>query len=125
MAKRVMIVDDSMRWRMELRDVLACHGYSVVAEASGGRQALDMYERISPDLVMVDAAMPDMDGVTTIRQIKYKFPDAILVLCASNGERGTITEAMTAGAADFCTKPYVPRTVLGILRRVMSGIQPH
>jgi two-component system, chemotaxis family, chemotaxis protein CheY len=122
MAKRVMIVDDSLRWRMELRDLLASHGFSVVAEASNGRQAIDMYDRISPDIVMVDAVMPDMDGVCTIREIRYKDQQALLVLCAASGERATVNEAITAGAADFCVKPYVPRAVLSVLRRAMCGI---
>ena len=122
MAKRVMIVDDSMRWRMELRDVLATHGYSVVAEASSGRKALEMFERIDPDIVMVDATMPDMDGVCTIRELRNKSSDVLLILCAGNGERATVTEAMSVGAADFCVKPYVPRSVVSILRRATCGV---
>ncbi len=124
MAKRIMIVDDSMRWRMELRDVLASHGFSVCAEASSGRQALDHYEKANPDIIMVDAVMPDWDGVWTIRQIKGKYPDATIILCAGNGEQSTVTQALTAGAADFCVKPYVARAVLAVMRRVAMGGRP-
>jgi DNA-binding NarL/FixJ family response regulator len=124
MAKRIMIVDDSLRWRMELRDLLASHGFSICAEASSGRAAVDQYEKANPDIVMIDAAMPDWDGVWTIRQLKMKYPDATVVLCAGNGERATVTEALTAGAIDFCVKPYVPRSVLAVLRRVTMGGRP-
>ena len=122
MAKRVMLVDDSMYTRLILRDLLLSHGFSVVAEASSGRSAVDMYEQINPDLVMVDAKMPDMDGITTIREIRRRNPQALIVLCAGSGEKSSVLEALGAGAIDFCPKPYVPRRVVSVLRRVLSGL---
>ncbi len=109
---------------MELRDVLLSHGFSVVGEASDGTRAIELYEKTMPDLVMVDARMPDMDGVSTIRAIRYKHPDALAVVCAGSGEKGSIMEALSAGAMDFCSKPYVPRRVVSTLRRVFAGMAP-
>jgi two-component system chemotaxis response regulator CheY len=125
MAARIMIVDDSMRFRMELRDMLLSSGFSVVGEANGGSGAADLYERVHPDLVMVDARMPDMDGVCTIREILLRDPNALTVICASSGEKSSILEAMAAGAVDFCAKPYVERRLVTTLRQVLSGIQRH
>ncbi|MBI2843399.1 MAG: response regulator [Armatimonadetes bacterium] len=122
MSKRIMIVDDSMYTRLILRDLLLSHGFSVVGEASNGRQALEMYETVRPDLVMVDARMPDMDGVTTIRHLRIQDPNAVTILCAGSGERSTVVEALSAGATDFCAKPYVPKRVVGIVRRVLAGM---
>lgn len=121
MPAKILIVDDSMRTRLELRDILLSHGFSIV-EASSGRDAVEKYERIHPDLVMVDAQMPDMDGVCTIRAIRYKDPDALMLLCAGSGEKSSVMEAMTAGAIDFCSKPYVPKRVITTIRRALSGI---
>jgi len=123
MSRRVMIVDDSLRHRMELRDLLLSHGFSIVGEASNGKQAIELYEKVRPDVVMVDARMPDMDGVSTIEQIRRIDPEAVAVVCASSGEKSSVVEALGVGAADFCAKPYVPRRVVAILRRVLAGIR--
>lgn len=125
MSKRIMIVDDSMRARLELKDVLLTHGFSVAGEASSGRAAVDMYEKVNPDLVMVDAQMPDMDGICTIREILEKNPDAILIVCAGSGEKSAIMEALRAGAIDFCAKPYVPRRIVTTIRHALAGITTH
>lgn len=122
MGKRILIVDDSLYTRLELRNLLLSHGYSVVGEASNGEDAVSLYDKLRPDLVMVDARMPDMDGVCAIRKIRILNPDALLVVCASSGEKSTIMEAMTAGAVDFCAKPYVERAVKSTLRRAFAGI---
>lgn len=122
MPTRVMIVDDSMRARLELRDLLLSHGFSVAGEASNGEAAIEMYERIRPDVIMVDAQMPGMDGVCTIREIRYRDPDALMILCASSGEKSSVIEAMSAGASDFCPKPYVPRRVVTVIRNVVAGL---
>lgn len=121
MAKRIMIVDDSMYARLELRNLLLSHGYAVAGEASNGRDAIDMYDRVKPDLVIVDAQMPDMDGVCTIRKIRLLDPNALLLVCASSGERGIAMEAISAGAVDFCVKPYVDRAVTNTIRRALVG----
>ena len=122
MAKRIMIVDDSLRARLELKDMLMSHGFSIAGEASSGRTAIEMYEKLNPDLVMVDARMPDMDGVCTIREILEKDPEALLIVCAGSGEKSAIMEALMAGAIDFCAKPYVPRRIVSSLRRAFAGI---
>ncbi|MEN6372280.1 MAG: response regulator [Armatimonadota bacterium] len=122
MAKRIMIVDDSMYTRLELRNLLLSHGYAVAGEASNGRAAVEMYDRIKPDLTIVDAQMPDMDGVCTIRQIHLLDPNALLLVCASSGERGIAMEAMSAGAVDLCVKPFVERAVTSTIRRALAGI---
>jgi two-component system chemotaxis response regulator CheY len=121
MGKRIMIVDDSMYSRMELRNLLLSHGYSVVGEAATGSAAIDMYEKLKPDLVMVDARMPEMDGVCTIKQIRLMDPEAVMMICAGSGEKSTVMEAMSAGAVDFCPKPYVERVVTNTVRRALIG----
>jgi two-component system chemotaxis response regulator CheY len=117
-----MIVDDSLHSRLILRDLLMSHGFSVVGEASNGGQAIELYEQINPDLVMVDARMPDMDGVCAIREILHRNPEALTIVCAGSGEKTSVVEAMSAGAVDFCAKPYVPRRVVSTLRRALAGV---
>lgn len=123
MGKRILIVDDSMRFRIELRDLLLTSGFSVVGIASDGQKAIELYKEREPDLVMVDARMPQMDGCTVIREIRRINPDALTVICAGAGERSSVNEAMSAGAIDFCTKPYVQRSVVNVVRQVLLGIR--
>lgn len=123
MGKRIMIVEDSMRWRLELRDLLLSSGFSVVGEFSNGRTAIEQYDRLRPDLVMIDAQMPEMDGVVTMKELRYKYPDAVMVLCAGTGEKSSVVEAMSAGAVDFVAKPYVSRRVIDVLRHALAGIR--
>lgn len=115
-----MIVDNSLYTRLILRDLLLSHGYSVVAEASSGKQALELFDKARPDAVIVDAAMPDMDGIATTRELKREYPDAVVFLTAAHGERSAVVQALSAGAVDFIAKPYAPKRVIQTLRKSLG-----
>jgi two-component system chemotaxis response regulator CheY len=114
--KRIMIVDDTMYSRATLRDLLVAHGYQVVAEAKAGEEALKLYPKIRPDVVIMDASMPGMDGVAATRELKRKHPEARIILAASMGQRAAMVAGMSAGADDFIAKPYAARRVLQAIR---------
>ena len=116
--KRVMIVDPSMYSRMVLSNILVMNGYSVCYEASSGADALANYEKVGPDLVLVEAQMPGFDGVATIRELCGSFDGCQAVLLASAGQRGYVCEAMSAGAADFIVKPINDRRVVSTLKKL-------
>lgn len=103
---RVLIVDDSAFFRKRIREQLERHGGIVVAgEACNGREAVDMNARLKPDLVTMDVAMPEMDGITAVREIMRSRPTDILMVSAltREGARATL-EALDAGAVDFLAK---------------------
>lgn len=118
MAKRVMIVDPSLYSRMVLRNILATAGYSVCCEASNGAEAVMKYEKVNPDIVLVEAQMPDMDGVATISELCRSNIGCQALLLASAGQRARVCEAMSAGAVDFIPKPLNERRVATALRRL-------
>jgi len=118
--KRIMIVDDTLYNRLILRDLLLSHGYSVVAEAADGLHAMEAFSKSKPDLVIVDAAMPDMDAPTLTRRLKTEYPDATVVVSASRGQRSVVVEALTAGAADFIVKPYAAKRVIHTLKKALG-----
>ncbi len=124
MSTRVMIVDDSLRARMELCNLLATYGFTIVGEAADGQAAVEMFERLKPEITILDARMPDADGVCTTRQILRKDPQAVIVMSASSGERSLVMEALSAGAVDFIAKPFVERKVVRTLRRAIAGVFP-
>ena len=116
--KRVMIVDPNMYNRMVLNNILATNGYSVCYEASSGADALANYEKARPDLVLVEALMPDRDGVATIGELCREFHGCQAVLLASAGQRSYVCEAMSAGAVDFIAKPISDRRVVSTLKKL-------
>ena len=100
---------------MILRDYLMSFGYHVVGEAKRGRESLEKFRILKPDLVVLDAAMPDMDGVSVVRELVREDHPAVILICVANGQHALAVEALGAGASDFIIKPIDPRR----LRRVL------
>ena len=67
MSKRVLVVDDAAFMRMMIKDILQKGGYEVVGEAEDGKRAIEKYKELKPDLVTMDITMPDMDGITAVK----------------------------------------------------------
>lgn len=70
MANRILIVDDAAFMRMMIRDILSKNGYEVVGEAQDGAQAVEKYKELKPDLTTMDITMPEMDGISALKEIK-------------------------------------------------------
>ena len=70
MSKRILIVDDAAFMRMMIKDILTKNGFEVVGEAADGVQAVEKYAELKPDLVTMDITMPEMDGITALKEIK-------------------------------------------------------
>jgi two-component system chemotaxis response regulator CheY len=74
MGKTILVVDDAAFMRMMIKDILTKNGYQVVGEADNGLNAIDKYEELKPDLVTMDITMPEMDGITAVKEIRKKNP---------------------------------------------------
>lgn len=120
MSKRVLIVDDSFGDRMVLRDYLLSFGYHVAGEARGGEESIEKFQSLKPDLVLLDVAMPDMDGVSVVRELRRKDHEANVLICVSRGQRALAIEALGAGARDFITKPIDPRRLRRTVQRLIG-----
>jgi len=101
---------------MILKDYLMSLGYHIVGEAKRGRDSLQMFRDLKPDLIVLGAAMPDMDGVSVVRELVREDTDAVIIICVARGQRALAVEALGAGAREFITKPIDMRH----LRRVLS-----
>ncbi|MCB1801582.1 MAG: chemotaxis response regulator protein-glutamate methylesterase [Gammaproteobacteria bacterium] len=104
---RVLIVDDSAFFRKRIRQQLGAHADIIIAgEAANGREAVEMTARLHPDVVTMDVAMPEMDGISAVREIMRTHPTNVLMVSAltSEGARATL-DALDAGAVDFLPKP--------------------
>ena len=106
MATRVLVVDDAAFMRMMVKDILSKNGYEIVGEAENGMKALEKYQELKPDLVTMDITMPEMDGITAVKEIKKVDPAAKVVMCSAMGQQAMVIEAIQAGARDFIVKPF-------------------
>ena len=83
MANRILIVDDAAFMRMMIRDILSKNGFEVVAEAADGAQAIEKYKEHKPDLITMDITMPEMDGITALKEIRKKIQKPPIFLAIS------------------------------------------
>lgn len=101
----VLIVDDSKDTRWELKNYFKLLGWTVVAEAENGLEALDAYIRVRPDLVSLDIVMPVLDGLSALQEIKKFDATAAVLLVSSALNERTIHQAKNLGANGFVHKP--------------------
>jgi len=119
-----MIVDDAAFMRMMIKDILMKSGYAVIAEAENGKKALEKYKEVKPDLVMMDITMPDMDGITAVKELMKIDPHALIVMCSAMGQEAMVIEAIQSGAKDFIVKPFKADRVLEALKRLLRSTTP-
>ena len=120
LATRVLIVDDAAFMRMMVKDILSKNGYEIVGEAENGMKALEKYQELKPDLVTMDITMPEMDGITAVKEIKKVDPAAKVVMCSAMGQQAMVIEAIQAGARDFIVKPFQADRVLEAIRKAVG-----
>jgi Response regulators consisting of a CheY-like receiver domain and a winged-helix DNA-binding domain len=121
--KHILVVDDESQITRVLRTSLSSHGYDIRV-ANDGETALEIMKDWSPDLVITDLSMPNMDGLELCRRIRAKSRIPIIILSV-RGEERTKVKALDAGADDYVTKPFGMEELLARvranLRRAPSG----
>lgn len=120
MAKNILVVDDAAFMRMMIKDILTKNGYNVVGEAENGAKALDKYNELKPDLVLMDITMPEVDGIKALKNIKAADPNATVIMCSAMGQQAMVIESIQAGAKDFIVKPFQPDRVLEAVKKVVG-----
>ncbi|WP_067729402.1 response regulator [Oceanobacillus damuensis] len=120
MAHRILIVDDAAFMRMMIKDILTKNGFEVVGEAPDGAQAIEKYNELTPDLVTMDITMPEMDGITALKEIKKSNPDAKIIMCSAMGQQAMVIDAIQAGAKDFIVKPFQGDRVIEAIQKALS-----
>ncbi|WP_019242298.1 MULTISPECIES: response regulator [Bacillus] len=120
MAHKILIVDDAAFMRMMIKDILSKNGFDIVGEAADGMQAVEKYKEIQPDLVTMDITMPEMDGITALKEIKKINPAAKIIMCSAMGQQAMVIDAIQAGARDFIVKPFQADRVLEAINKALS-----
>ena len=117
---RVLVVDDAAFMRMMIKDILTKNGHEVVAEAADGRQAVEKYKETRPDIVTLDITMPEMDGITALKEIKKIDSNAKVIMCSAMGQQAMVIDAIQAGAKDFVVKPFQADRVIEAINKTIG-----
>jgi two-component system chemotaxis response regulator CheY len=116
---KILLVDDAEFSRGRMSKTLGNAGYSVI-QAENGFEAVSRYCDEKPDVVLMDITMPEMDGLSALRQIKDFDPEARVVMLTRMGQETIVLEALEAGAKDCLVSPFEPDRVLDALTRVLQ-----
>lgn len=119
MKDKILVVDDAAFMRMMIKDILTKNGYDVVGEAENGAKAVEKYKELTPDLVIMDITMPEVDGIQAVREIKKVDDDAKIIMCSAMGQQAMVIESIQAGARDFIVKPFQAERVLEAVKKVL------
>jgi len=117
---RVLIVDDAAFMRKLLRNILFNGGFDIAGEAENGKQAVEMYKQLKPDLVFLDIVMPGMNGIETLKAIKKMDPNAKVIMCTAIGQEKIVKTAIKLGADGYIVKPFQAQKVIEEAKRVLG-----
>ncbi len=120
MAKNILICDDAAFMRMMIKDILTKNGYNVVGEAENGVKAVEKFKEVTPDLVLMDITMPEMDGIQALKEIKKADAGAKIIMCSAMGQQAMVIESIQAGAKDFIVKPFQAERVIEAVKKVVG-----
>ena len=104
-ARKILVVDDDPDVRMATRDFLTSKGHEVTL-AADGVQALELLATVNPDVVLLDVAMPEMDGMETLRRIVAGYPNLPVIMVTANADIEITSKVLRLGAADYVPKPF-------------------
>lgn len=113
----ILIVDDAMFMRTMLKNILVKQGFNVVGEAGNGKEALEKYKELHPDIVTLDITMPEVDGLQAVKDIMDYDRNAKVIMCSAMGQQAMVLEAIKSGAKDFIVKPFQPERVLEAINK--------
>ena len=120
MANGILVVDDAAFMRMMIKDVLSKNGFTIAGEAENGARAIEKYKELTPDLVIMDITMPEVDGIQAVKEIKKINGAAKVIMCSAMGQQAMVIEAIQAGAKDFIVKPFQAERIIEAVKKVLG-----
>ncbi|MGB4862482.1 MAG: response regulator [Tepidiformaceae bacterium] len=115
----ILVVDDAAFMRMRMSKILAEAGYDVI-QAENGLEAVEKYKSSSPDAVLMDITMPEMDGLSALKEIRAHDPAARVAMVTALGQQQIVLEAVKSGAKDFLVKPCDGDRVLAAVSKLCA-----
>ncbi|MFY9114794.1 MAG: response regulator [Dethiobacteria bacterium] len=115
---KVLICDDSLLIRRQLKDALEKMGGFEIYQASNGQEAIEIYKQVSPHMVLLDLVMPILNGLDCLKRIKEIDEKANVVMITSTGTKENLRQALDLGALDFIQKPWKEEQLISALSRI-------
>jgi two-component system chemotaxis response regulator CheY len=119
MMARILVVDDAAFMLVRSSNLLVDNGHEV-EQAENGVEAVRKYAEWRPDAVLMDITMPEMDGLTALKEIRKLDPNARVAMVTAMGQQAIVMQALKDGAKDFVLKPMQPDRVLAALAKILS-----
>ena len=116
----IMIADDSNAIRLVLKDILLIGDHTVMGEAKDGAEAVELFSKVNPDLLLLDLAMPKKDGLTVVREIITQNPTAKIILITASDDQKIIQQCLDSGAISFISKPFDFNNVLKVISDILA-----
>ena len=121
-AAKIILADDHQVVRLGLRALLeSAPGFEVVGEAGDGLEAVQMAERFSPDVVILDLMMPRLNGIQAAQQIHARFPHIRIVILSMFDSEAYVVEALSGGASAYVLKGSTTEDLVAAVREVLAG----
>ena len=119
---RVLVADDHLVYRIGIRNLLASEpGFEVIGEAADGNQAVEVYRRLRPDVLLLDLRMPQKSGIEVVRAVRAEFKDARILIVTSYQTEEEIFQVLQAGALGYVIKDVGREMLVQAIRAVYSG----
>lgn len=115
----ILLVDDSRTSRKILRSILEENGHTIIGEATNGKDGVEKYKALKPDLVTMDITMPVLDGLEALQQIIEYDEAAKIIMVTAAGQKSKMVDALKFGAAEFLAKPFENNQIIDIINKVL------
>lgn len=119
---KVLVVDDSLIMRRNVTKMVEALGHKVIGEAKDGLEATVLFDRLKPDLVTMDITMPEMDGITAVKELKKIDKNAKIIMVTSHGQEEMVINAIRSGAGGYLLKPVNLMKLRDSIRKVFPDI---
>ncbi len=117
---KIMIADDSEAIRLVLKDILSIDEHEVLPDANDGEEAVIFYQEHTPDILLLDLAMPKKDGLTVVKEIMAIDPNAKIILITASDDQKIINQCLQHGALSHISKPFDFKAVLDTITDVLA-----
>lgn len=124
MTKTLLVTDDAAIIRAKVKEAATSAGWTIVAEARNGKEAVDRYAQHWPTAVTVDLVMPEYDGIYALREILAMDPNAKVIVVSAIGQKNILKDAFKIGAVDFVVKPFDKQTLAKTLEQFAPNAEP-
>jgi len=117
---KLLIVDDSSIMRRAIEKYLSGLSLEICGSASNGSEALELFRKHNPDVVTMDITMPQMDGLTSLEQMKKIRPEVKVIIISALSDQATGLKALKLGASAFIPKPFTETQIVEELKQVLG-----